>query len=143
MTNEELNAAISEIILPQVKPRRKGNSYFRKQYEKHRLKKFLPPKKFWEIYNTTPHISNFLHYAGYFLLYLDNHLSCSKIGNPNLGICYNLLTGRKKLLEYCTPRRWVKFQRHMKKFKRRSSRRFKGEISNGSKYKRLPLSMNY
>ena len=142
MTAEELNSAISKIIIAQEKPRHSKN-FFKKQYQKRRLKNFFPPEMFWEIYKNTPHISNFLRYSGYRLLYLDNFLYCSKISNPNLGFRYSLLSGRIKLIEYCTPRRWIKIQRHMKKFKRRSSRRFKGEISNGAEYKRLPLSMNY
>ena len=142
MTQEIFDATISEIIILQEKPRRSKN-FFKKQYEKRRLKNFFPTEMFWEIYKNTPHPANFLRCNGYRLLYLDNFLYCSKIGNSNLGIRYNLLNGRIKLIEYCTPRRWIKIERYMKKFKCRSARRFKGEISNGAEYKRLPLSMNY
>ena len=39
MTQEEMNATISEVIINTHKPKYKTNSYFRKYNENHRLKK--------------------------------------------------------------------------------------------------------
>ena len=42
MTLDELDAAIAEIIIPQVKQKRKQTSYFRKIGDKNKLNKLIP-----------------------------------------------------------------------------------------------------
>ena len=39
MTQEELDVAIVDIIIPQIKPKYKTNSYFKKQNEKRIIRK--------------------------------------------------------------------------------------------------------
>jgi len=137
MTAEELNAAISEIIIPCEKPRRKKFSYFRKKFEKRRLKNFLPPQNLSAIYNNTPHISNFLSYGGYFFICLNGCIYCTKNGRGNFGVRQNLLTGRFKTFKNCQSRRRSKYNRTLKYLRHKHSRSFKGEISNGAAYKKL------
>ena len=109
MTEENLNAMIREVIIPQIKPQSTRNSYFRKQEERRRY-------MYWGN-------KNYMHIWG--------------IGH--FGIVYNGLTGRiKKSIDY-RARKDVRNKRLIKKIQRRQPRKCKVEIANGAAYKKIKM----
>ena len=140
MTAEELDAAISKIIISQEKPRRSKNSYFKKQYEKLHLRKFINPVKmktaatdFFNSFSKLRLPDSYWHSTDY------DHMDIWSRGRFFLGVRYSALTGRFKLLSNCVPKKDVKNRRFMKKIQSRALRRFTGKISDGSAFKRVPM----
>ena len=138
MTTEELNLHIKEIIIPQEKPRRFNNSYFRKMVDKRRLKKFIEPKKLKNV------VEDF--YSQFIRLrlpgqewYRTNYDFMYIRGVGNLGVIYNGLTGRIKISLDYRAKKDVRNKRLIKRIQRRQPRKCKSEISNGAAYKKIKM----
>lgn len=132
MTREELDAVIVKLIVAQYKPRSTGNSHHRKRWENQR---------YWRLCTVGESCK-----IGVIKSCRENYWSpcCEK--------CY----GRRGLTSYGKGRvytrncksRYRKFStsnfdcktlKVVKRVECRTPRRFKGDISNGSEYKRLPM----
>ena len=98
MTEENLNAMIREVIIPQIKPQSTRNSYFRKQGDELRLRRFIPIKKLENIEEDFYAHFNKLRILGREEwcrhMYWDNKYYMSIWGIGHFGIVYNGLTGR-------------------------------------------------
>lgn len=147
MTPEDLDALIRKIIIPQTKPIGTGNSYFRKIGDKLRWRRSIrsewlknPTRHF---YNHLVSQSNSWSIGDYVYIYFYFYGQSGIYAGINGGIRYNSMTGRLKLCANCLARRRVKIRRLIKRLQRRNSRRYRGDISNGSGYKRLHLNCTY
>ena len=147
MTQEDLDVMIREIIIPQTKPISTGNSYFRKMGEKRRWGRLIrsellnnPARHF---YNHLAGQSNSWTVGNYGYVYFYFYGQSGIYTGINGGIRYNSMTGRLKLCANCLARRKIKTKRLIKRLQRRNSRRYRGDISNGSGYKRLHLNCTY
>lgn len=147
MTPEDFGTAMKEIITPQDKPRSTGNSYFRKMGEKRRRGRFIKSEL---LKNPARHFYNRLISQGstwdigdcsYMYLYFYGVSGIYR--GVKGGIRYNSSTGRLKLCSNCVAHRKVKTRRLIKRLQRRNPRRFKGDIANGSEYKKLHLNSAY
>ena len=100
MTEENLNAMIREVIIPQIKPQSTRNSYFRKQEERRRLRRFIPIKILENIAEDFYTHFNKLRILGqeewYRHMYWGNKNYMHIWGIGHFGIVYNGLTGRIK-----------------------------------------------
>ena len=114
MTQEELDAAIRKIILPQSKPRSTQNSHYRKIRELRRLKKFI----------------HRIDWHGSSCYYADG-----------LERSWDLTNGR--LQKVGRVRRKLHTHQLNKKLQRRCSRRFKGEIPSGAAFRKIPCNQTY
>ncbi len=128
MTVEELDAAIAETIIPQEKPRSTQNSHRRKQWENRRHWRICTVGQSCKIggqkdYDECYALYEACNYRGAWLLYL----TC----------CWGGL-GR---ISYNNERHhFVRYSYNVKGLRReaeRKLRRYKGEIVNGSMYKRI------
>ena len=147
MTPKDLDALIRKIMIPQTKPISTGNSYFRKMGDKRRWGKLIRSE--W-LKNPARHFYNHLlaqssswSIGDYGYIYFYFYGQSGIYAGINGGIRYNSMTGRLKLCANCLARRKVKIRRLIKRLQRRNSRRYRGDISNGSGYKRLHLNCTY
>lgn len=135
MTLEELDATIAEIIIPQVKPKRKQTSYFRKLGDKNKLNKLIPLEK---LKNVESDFYKRLAQWRRFRLANENYMFISGI-KFLIGVRYSSFTGRLKKFSDCKPRKDVRHKRIIKKIQRRQVRRFKNKIPDGSAYKKISM----
>lgn len=147
MTLEDFDAMIKEIIIPQTKPISTGNSYFRKMGDKRRWGRLIrsewlknPARHF---YNHLVCQSNSWSVGDYGYVYFYFYGQSGIYTGINGGIRYNSMTSRLKLCTNCLSRRKVKTKKLIKRLQRRSPRRYKGAIANGSGYKRVHLNCTY
>ena len=147
MTPKDLDILIREIIIPQTKSISTGNSYFRKMGDKRRWRRLIRSE--W-LKNPARHFYNHLlaqsssrSVGDYDYIYFYFYGQSGIYAGINGGIRYNSMTGRLKLCANCLARRKVKIRRLIKRLQRRNSRRYRGDISNGSGYKRLHLNCTY
>lgn len=136
MTEENLNAMIREVIIPQIKPQSTRNSYFRKQEDKRRLMRFIPIKRLENI------VSDF--YSQFVSLRFPKrewYWTNTYIGvrGGAFGLVYSEFTGRIKKNSNCVAKKDVRSKRLMKKIQRRQPRKCKVEIANGSAYKKIKM----
>ena len=132
MTQEELDDLIAELIVAQDKPRSTGNSHYRKQWENQR---------YWRLCTVGESCK-----IGVIKSCRENYWSsCCKQCYGRWGLASYGKGG--VYTRYCKGR-YRKFSssnfdnKTLKAIKRvecRTPRRFKGDISNGSEYKRLPM----
>lgn len=102
MTSEELNVAIVEIIIPQEKPKRKQNSYFRKIGDKNKLNKLIPLERLKNV--ESDFYKRFLQWRR-FRMANENYMFISGI-NLLVGVRYSSFTGRLKKFSDCKPRKY-------------------------------------
>ena len=147
MTPKDLDILIREIIIPQTKSISTGNSYFRKMGDKRRWRRLIRSER---LKNPARHFYNHLlaqssswSVGDYVYIYFYFYGQSGIYAGINGGIRYNSMTGRWKLCANCLARRKVKIRRLIKRLQRRNSRRYRGDISNGSGYKRLHLNCTY
>ena len=147
MTPEDFETAIKEIITPQEKPRSTGNSYFRKIGEKRRRGRFIKSEL---LKNLARHFYNrFISQGSTWdigdgrCIYLYFYGVSGIYRGGKGGIRYSPSTGRLKICSNCVARRKVRTKRLIKRLQRRNPRRFKGDIANGSAYKKLHLKSTY
>ena len=139
---------IREVIIPQMKPQRTRSSYFRKQEDKCRLRKFISLERLKNIaadfYN---HFSR-LRLPGqvwycsnydYMYIWSRGSLIGARYSGSMDGVRYSGFTGRIKKIAYCEPRKDVRSKRLIKKIQRRQPRKCKVEIANGSAYKKIKM----
>ena len=135
MTQEELDVAIAEIIIPQIKPKYKTNSYFKKQNEKRIIRK---------------NISYILHEsrieAHKWKLYRYKY--CKRYEDlyhrfRGIGIVYKPgKTDRFKKISYTYSGKDKRLSKLDKRLCIRGTRRYIGSISNGSNYKHCLCRIN-
>lgn len=132
MTQEELDDLIAELIVVQDKPRSTGNSHERKQWENQR---------YWRLCTVGESCK-----IGVIKSCTENYWSpCCKQCYGRWGLASYGKGG--VYTRYCRGR-YRKFSssnfdnktlKAIKRVERRTPRRFKGDISNGAEYKRLPM----
>ena len=132
MTQEELDDLIAELIVVQDKPRSTGNSHERKQWEN---------QSYWRLCTVGESCK-----IGVIKSCRENYWSpCCKQCYGRWGLASYGKGG--VYTRYCKGR-YRKFSssnfdnktlKAIKRVERRTPRRFKGDISNGSEYKRLPM----
>ncbi|MBQ7704402.1 MAG: hypothetical protein IJT73_03100 [Selenomonadaceae bacterium] len=129
MTQEELNAAISEIIVAQEKFKSTGNSHKRKQWENRRN---------WRLCTVgeTCKLGSFKDYDALYKFYDENFPQwiswvrwLSGPGGIFAGVHY--CKRRRHFCRYSFNNKWLR------NFAERVVRRYKGEISNGSMYRKI------
>lgn len=131
MTQEELNTAISEMIVNTDKPKYKTNSYFRKYHEKKIIKKHIN----YILHESKIEIHNFYDiYADYDKKY--RHFR-------GVGIAYNYKRGRFKKLSYTYSGKDKRLKKFNQTMFRKAVRRYKGKISDGSMYKIIRAKKYY
>ena len=127
MTQEELNKAIFEIVIPIEKPKSTGNSHKRKQWENRRYWwqctvgktcKLGSLKDYDELYRFYDKFNHYIHWVSW--------ISSS---------------GRLGSIHYDSDRHHFKPHSYNNKYSRkvaeRMVRKYKGEISNGSNYRKI------
>ena len=148
MTEENLNAMIREVIIPQIKPQSTRNSYFRKQEDKRRLMRFIPLERLKTIaadfYNHFSRLrlpGQILYCSNYNYMYIWSRGSLvgARYSGSMDGVRYSGLTGRMKKIADCYSRQNEKRKRLIKKIRRRQPRKCKDEIANGSAYKKIRM----
>ncbi len=134
MTPEELDSAISELIVPVEKPKYKTNSYFKKRNEYRRIKKYisyiLHESRICSHYEQ---VSLFLCTADYGTYYRYF---------PGTGITYKVETNQFRKVSYNYIDKDKRLSKLRKKINIRASRRYLGIIPNGSAYKRCSMRIN-
>ena len=148
MTEENLNAMIREVIIPQIKPQSTRNSYFRKQEDKRRLMRFIPLERLKTIaadfYNRFSRLrlpGQIWYCSSYDYMYIWSRGSLvgARYSGSMDGVRYSGLTGRMKKIADCYSRQNEKRKRLIKKIRRRQPRKCKDEIANGSAYKKIRM----
>ena len=127
MTQEELNKAIFEIVIPIEKPKSTGNSHKRKQWENRRYWwqctvgktcKLGSLKDYDELYRFYDKFNHYIHWVSWIS-------SSGKLGS----------------IHYDNDHHYFKHHSYSNKYSRRVAermvRKYKGEISNGSNYKKI------
>ena len=132
MTQEELDDLIAELIVAQDKSRSTGNSHYRKQWENQR---------YWRLCTVGESCK-----IGVIKSCRENYWSsCCKqcYGRWGLasygkgGVYTRYCKGRYR--KFSSSNFDTKTLKAIKRVERRTPRRFKGDISNGAEYKRLPM----
>ena len=139
MTQENLDAAIREIILPQSKPRNTQNSHYRKMHERRRLLRWITPDEF---KNPDKYFFARFTVVGMYPSYWSRDSVYIFLGSLSFhyhGVCYYLMSGKFKLSMHCESRGTIKTRRLIRKIKRRQPRRFKGKIPSGAAYKKIKI----
>ena len=121
MTPEELDAAIAQVIIPQLKPRRKQNSYSRKAWENRRIWRLCTVGKSCKL-------------GAYKSLFNDGE---PHEDLPDFSSYYGGIAG---IFHSCLSSRVVEYS-HNKKFVRhwanKRVRRYDGEVGNHSFYRKI------
>ena len=149
MTEEKLEAMIEEIIIGQIKPKSTRNSYFRKQEDTRRLRKFISLERlkniaadFYEHFFRLRYPGQEWYCINYDYMYIwgaTGTLVGAVYGGSMDGVRYSGLTGRIKKIADCYSRQNEKRKRLIKKIRRRQPRKYKGEIANGAAYKKIKM----
>ena len=148
MTQEKLDAMIREVIIPQIKSQSTKNSYFRKQEDKRRLKKFVSLERLKTIaadfYNhfsrlRLPGQVSYCSNYDYMYIWSRGSLVGVRYYGSMDGVRYSGLTGRMKKIADCYSRQNEKRKRLIKKIRRRQPRKCRDEIANGSAYKKIRM----
>ena len=131
MTPEELDSAISELIILVDKPKYKTNSYFKKQNEYRRIRKYIN----YILHKNRVFSHNYLNlYINSYGTFYDNFYIT--------GMAYKAETNRFKKLSYTYSDKYKKFSTLRKRLNTRASRRYMGIIPNGSAYKKCLRRIN-
>ena len=130
MIPEKLDSAINELIISVNKPKYKTNSYFKKQDEYRRIRKYI------NYILRESHVR--IH--DYFDLY--NSYGTSYDNFYITGMAYKAETNRFKKLSYTYSDKDKKFSTLRKRLNTRASRRYVGIIPNGSGYKKCLRRIN-
>ena len=148
MTQEKLDAMIREVIIPQIKSQSTKNSYFRKQEDKRRLKKFVSLERLKTIaadfYNhfsrlRLPGQVSYCSNYDYMYIWSRGSLVGVRYYGSMDGVRYSGLTGRMKKIADCYSRQNERRKRLIKKIRRRQPRKCRDEIANGSAYKKIRM----
>ena len=148
MTEENLNAMIREVIIPQIKPQSTRNSYFRKQEDKRRLMRFIPLERlkniaadFYNHFSRLRLLGQIWCCSNYNYMYIwgRGNLVGARYSGSMDGVRYSGLTGRMKKIADCYSRQNEKRKRLIKKIRRRQPRKCRDEIANGSAYKKIRM----
>lgn len=148
MTEENLDAIIREVIIPKNKSKIKRNSYFRKQEDKRRLRKFVSSERlkniaadFYSHFSRLRLLGQIWYCSNYDYMYIwsRGRLMGARYGGSMDGVRYSGLTGRMKKISDCYSRQNEKRKRLIKKIRRRQPRKCRDEIANGSAYKKIRM----
>ena len=148
MTEENLDAMIREVIIPQIKSQSKRNSYFRKQEDLRRLRRFISSERLKNIaadfYNhfirlRLPGQIWYCSNYDYMYIWSRGSLVGARYGGSMDGVRYSGLTGRMKKIADCYSRQNERRKRLIKKIRRRQLRKCRDEIANGSAYKKIKM----